>query len=651
MMLTRHRNSGLDEITGAPARRPILLSGAGGALRRRLEELGSAALMQTTPAAGQLTHNILGDAPIAAFAGAFLGCVTTEFFSASGILPCIASALATALLCGLLLLTRTTCLFAGTFFSALYGGTFAGMTPIVWLGDSGTGALSVALSIVCGLVFFVVAELDSRSAAPMGIGCGGRLGAIAIVASFLFVELVRPLGADTSRFHAAATGAFDVESWSAIGGFFASLAGIFGTLLALRQRQIADGGVPVRIFIASAAALSGLIVLHLGNPDDLPAMEAFYAGCFLGMSTRDRLKGWLQPVFGALVLVVVLVPVRAFLNGFGGGLGFAAFIAVLMLVAFSRATAWMTRDMLASKRNFATAMASAMIAVFMVIGLISAEPVAEEVSNSVVTAASGSIADSSDATSVRMVVERPVPGAADQAIPIRISLTNAAADDVVVLSGLPSGSTMTNGRRSATGSWRLSASELADAAIRPEQGFVGGANITVELRRADRSIVDRQELHLEWVGPAPQAKMDVAPPPAAGPPASQIAVAPTEDDVALFREFLQSRGRAAAHRVRPAGQVADAPTEDEAALFREFLQSRGRAVAHRVRPAGRGQHVESQAAASTGPRASVVPLTGAAVRPPHPLGPRGVVADRQKKPAPKNSEQEQRREMQALRGP
>jgi hypothetical protein len=617
MMMTRHRSSGLGEVTGAPARRPTMISGAGEVLRRGLEELGSVVLIQTTPAAGQLKDKILGDAPIAAFAGAFLGCVTTEFFSASGILPCIASALATALLCGLLLVTRTTSLFAGTFFSALYGGTFAGMTPIVWLGDSGTGALSVALSIVCGLIFFVVAELDSRSAKPIGIGCGGRLGAIAVVASFLFVELVRPLGADTSRFHAAVAGAFDVEPWSAIRAFFACLAGIVGTLVVLRQPYIADGGVPVRIFIASAAALSGLIVLQLGNPDDAPAMEAFYAGCFLGMSTLDRLKGWLQPVFGALVLVVVLVPVHAFLNGFGGGLGFAAFVAVILLVGFSRATAWMTRDMRAGNRSFATAMASAAIAAFLVIGLISAEPVAEEVS-SVATAASGLMAESSVAASVRMVVERPAPEAADHPIPIGISLTNAAADDVVVLSGLPLGSTMTNGTRSTTGNWYLLTSELADAAIRPQQGFVGGANVTVELRRADRSIIDRQELHLEWLGPAPQAVIDVAPPPAAAP---------------------------------SAGQTADVPTEDEVALFREFLQSRGRAAAHPVRAAARGQHAGSPTATSTGPRASVLPLTGAAVRPPHPPGPRGELSDRPKKPAPKNSQPAPRREAQAIRGP
>ena len=193
MIMARRRGSGLDEVTRVPGRRPMLFSDARETLRPRLEELQSTFLIQTTQAAGRSTDRPLDDAPIAAFAGAFLGCLATECFSVAGTIPCIASAWATAILCGLLLITRTASLFTGAFFPALYGGTFAGMTPIFWLSDSATGALAVALSIVCGLVFFVVAELDSRSAAPIGIGCGGRLGAIAVVASFLFVELVRPL--------------------------------------------------------------------------------------------------------------------------------------------------------------------------------------------------------------------------------------------------------------------------------------------------------------------------------------------------------------------------------------------------------------------------------------------------------------------------
>jgi hypothetical protein len=96
-----------------------------------------------------------------------------------------------------------------------------------------------------------------------------------------------------------------------------------------------------RIFIASVVALIGLLTLHLLDPDNTSTLEAFYAGCFLGMSTPERLKGWFQPLFGALVLTAVLVLVRAFLPGVGGGLGLAAFVTVALLVALSRATARM----------------------------------------------------------------------------------------------------------------------------------------------------------------------------------------------------------------------------------------------------------------------------------------------------------------------
>jgi hypothetical protein len=279
--------------------------------------------------------------PAAAFAGAFLGCVTTLGFSSVGIVPCIASALTTVLLCGHLLVTRTAGLFAGAFFPALYGGTFGGMTPVAWLGGglfSGsampTGLLFILLSITCGLVFFVVAKLDMRSAAPFGSGYGGRLGAIAAAASFLFVELAARLGADVHRFHKIPLGAFRLEPWTAPLSFLACLGGTLGTLFMLRQQRAA--GAATRTFIASALALIGLLILHRGSPGDPRMLEAFYAGCFLGMSTPERLKGWFQPLFGALLLVAVVVLVRAFLPGLGGNLGLAAFLCV----ALSRRMPW-----------------------------------------------------------------------------------------------------------------------------------------------------------------------------------------------------------------------------------------------------------------------------------------------------------------------
>jgi hypothetical protein len=299
------------------------------------------------PTGNRSTKGLFDNAPVAAFAGAFLGCLTTLGLSALGIVPCVASALATALLCGQLLVTQTAGLFAGAFFPALYGGTFGGMTPVVWLGDGApghsemlTGLLFISLSVVCGLAFFAVAKLDIRSAAPFGSGYGGRLGAIATVASFLFVELVGPLG-DVGRFNEIRASTSGVESWAAPLGFFACLGGILGTMFALRQRRVAAAGVATRIFIASVVALIGLLTLHLGNPDDAATLEAFYAGCFLGMSTPKRLRGRFQPLFGALVLTAMLVPVRALLSGVGGGLGLAAFVSAALLVALSRATAKM----------------------------------------------------------------------------------------------------------------------------------------------------------------------------------------------------------------------------------------------------------------------------------------------------------------------
>ena len=167
-------------------------------------------------------------APVAAFAGAFSGCLTTLNLTAFGLAPGIASALATALVCGQLLVTRTTNLFPSAFFPALYGGTFGGMTSAFGLSDSASGrpaTMTILLSILCGLAFFVVAKLDARSTAPIASGYGGRAGAIATLASFLFVVLGGLLGADANLFHGVGAGAFTVEPETGGLAFFASRSG------------------------------------------------------------------------------------------------------------------------------------------------------------------------------------------------------------------------------------------------------------------------------------------------------------------------------------------------------------------------------------------------------------------------------------------
>jgi hypothetical protein len=118
------------------------------------------------------------------------------------------------------------------------------------------------------------------------------------------------------------------------------MVGIFITLAALRQRDIAAAGIPMRIFVASTLALLGLVTLHVTDPSDAHRLGEFYAGCFLGMSTPERLKGWIQPVCGAILLTLILTLVRAVLPDVGGGGGLAAFITVAMLAALSRMMEW-----------------------------------------------------------------------------------------------------------------------------------------------------------------------------------------------------------------------------------------------------------------------------------------------------------------------
>src|SRR3954453_11554267 len=116
------------------------------------------------PAEATSAGALVNSAPTGAFAGAFLGCLATLHFSAGGFVPGIASALATTLLCGALLITRTTSLFPGEMFASIYCGSFAGMTPVLGLsGVAGSSviapsALFILLSIMSGLAFCLVAE-------------------------------------------------------------------------------------------------------------------------------------------------------------------------------------------------------------------------------------------------------------------------------------------------------------------------------------------------------------------------------------------------------------------------------------------------------------------------------------------------------------
>src|SRR5262249_47305384 len=138
-------------------------------------------------------------------------------------------------------------------------------------------------------------------------GYGGRSGAIATLASFLFVAAAPMFGGDGRPFHSLPADMREFDLTSAALTCMAGAVGLFATMTVLRWRSTAVANQADRTFLASAVALIGMAALHLSDPSDVRLLDAFYAGCFLGMSAPERLGGWFQPFLGALVLTVMLV--------------------------------------------------------------------------------------------------------------------------------------------------------------------------------------------------------------------------------------------------------------------------------------------------------------------------------------------------------
>jgi hypothetical protein len=285
-------------------------------------------------------------APFAAFLGALLGCLTTSYLIELGIAPAIASALATTLLCGQVLVIRATRSLPAELFTAIYGGAFGGMTSVHWFSNNASdpsllelNILLTSLATICGFAFCIVAAFDERTSRPFACGYGGRSGAIAAAACLVFVELASLAGADDRLFRAARADVLGAAPTPAVLTFVACLMGTFAVLLPLRSQRLKSATTADRVFLSAAIALIGMTCLQLSGLGDAAALDAFYAGCFLGMSTPERMKGRIEAVLAAVVLAALLVRVKRLLPGVGGSLGLATFLTVAVFVALSRVTA------------------------------------------------------------------------------------------------------------------------------------------------------------------------------------------------------------------------------------------------------------------------------------------------------------------------
>src|SRR5262245_44144223 len=98
----------------------------------------------------------------------------------------------------------------------------------------------------------------------------------------------------------------------------------------------------------------------------------------------------------------------------------------------------------------------------------------------------------------QLTVEAVRPLLADEAAMLTVSAKDAGPNAAVVISGLAAGSALSAGTQRGPNTWQLSAEELDRAVITPPRGFTGAMDLTLELRLADSTVVDRKSLELEW---------------------------------------------------------------------------------------------------------------------------------------------------------
>src|SRR5262249_53350766 len=132
----------------------------------------------------------------------------------------------------------------------------------------------------------------------------------------------------------------------------------------------------------------------------------------------------------------------------------------------------------------------------------------------------------------RLIPQQNNTSAADGAVPLGIRVSGEAAGLALEISGLPTGTTLSSGRRLATDTWRIFAEDLDKATIHPPPGFSGTVDVAVELRLADDTVIDRGSFRLEWspaVAPAQRKFADDSS--ASGDTGVAVIPAPTDQNV------------------------------------------------------------------------------------------------------------------------
>jgi len=111
------------------------------------------------------------------------------------------------------------------------------------------------------------------------------------------------------------------------------------------------------------------------------------------------------------------------------------------------------------------------------------------------------LADQPKLPAPQLVVGHAAPHGQGEAASLGVTLSTASSGAMVAIDGLQTGSNLNVGRSAGATGWRLMASDLPNALIRPPQGFVGAMDLSIALRLADDGVADRKMVRLEWAAP------------------------------------------------------------------------------------------------------------------------------------------------------
>jgi hypothetical protein len=131
-----------------------------------------------------------------------------------------------------------------------------------------------------------------------------------------------------------------------------------------------------------------------------------------------------------------------------------------------------------------------------------------------------------DTSEFRLVLQQNDSYATDNTIPLGLQVSGEAEGLSLVISGLPSGSTLSGAHSGEGGQWRILAADVGNAMIRLPQGFHGPLDFVAELRLADDTPVDSGSFRLEVTPAVATAPVQAAKDSGNAPPDQVMASAP-----------------------------------------------------------------------------------------------------------------------------